>query len=402
MTVREALMELWDMSGHSSDLYPFSSDDQTTADLDITAEGTLYFLRLLSQAQVALTNWKKRDQRFLRFEKFYINVNRQLGWDIATTYSISHTAASTFTIDPTQTGFGLTSAQLEASTIYINDTGYTLSDVTETSSTVWTCTTDVTVSGTSSYPATITGVYFGLVATRTSETTYTIDPTQTNFGLDAEEFSNSVMSISGSSYKVMVVTETSSTSWAFQLYPVPSETEDVSYSESITDIFLGLNEFLVESGTGTDAYSIQLPARVYQILRIDDYQSNTEVLKANNKEDLVTKGNASSTGTPAYYLNLGSRVIFDTALNEKRWYKLELFQQPVSLTALDDTFGIPEPFQQAILFWCQWKMSFRERQDAITTSNYRRILDAELMSVRDEYDNNFERSKTFNFKVRRS
>jgi hypothetical protein len=401
MTIREMIMDLWDLSGHASDLYPFLTDTQSSTNIDVNAEGTQYFLRMISQGQIALANWKKRDRRFLRFKDFYISANRQLGWEIETTYTISHTAASTFTIDPTQTDFDLTSAQLEASTVYINDVGYELSDVTETSPTVWTCTTENSISGTSSYPATITGVYVGMVASRLSETEYSIDPTQANFSIDSTEFANAVITIDGTDYKVMSVTEVTSTNWTFNLYPVPSETEDVTYPETITNIFLGLNEFAVETGTGSDTFSVQLPERVYQILRIDDYEGQQEVLKVNDKEELASKAAANTTGTPAYYMNLGSKIIFDTALNSKRWYRFELFQQPAGITALSDTLSIPEPFHQALVFWIMWKISMRERQE-IMMGQYRRLLDTELESIRDENDNAFERSETRGFQVRRS
>ena len=327
MTVRESIMELWDLCGHASDLYPFLSDNQIVTEIDLNAEGTQYFLRLLTQGQIALANWKKRDHRFVRFRDFYISTNLQLGID--------------------------------------SDIDYTI--------------------------------------TRVSETEYKLDPTQTDWKLDLETFESSVMVIGASKYKVMSATEVSSTNWTFYIYPLPAETEDVSYPESITEVQFGINEFDIESSASVPAntYQITLPLRTYSILRIDDFQNSTEVVRSNNKEDLATQGNASSTGSPAYYLDLGSKIIFDTALLEKRWYKFELFQQPVAITGLDDSLSIPEPFHQVLIFWGMWKISLRERQD-ILASNYRRLIDSELLSTRDEYDNDFERTKTFNFKVRRS
>ena len=101
------------------------------------------------------------------------------------------------------------------------------------------------------------------------------------------------------------------------------------------------------------------------------------------------------------YLNYGSKIIFNSALLEKRWFKFELFQQPEDIVDLDQTLVIPSPFHQALVFWCLWQMAVRERQE-INSSNFRRLLDNELLSTRDEFDNDFERSQTNGFKVRRN
>lgn len=327
MTVREAILDFWDLSGHVSDLYPFLNDTQGSTDIDINAEGTQYFLRLLSQGQIALANWKKRDQRFLRFRNFYISTNIQLGIDPDIEYEI----------------------------------------------------------------------------TRVSETEYQVDPTQTSWALDIETFRNSVLVVEASKYKVMSATVVSPTNWTFYVYPIPAETIDVVYPETISEVQFGINEFDIETSAlpPANTYQLTLPERVYSILRIDDFQNNLEILRADNKEDLATKGEATNTGSPGYYLDLGSKIVFNTALLEKRWYKFELFQQPVDITALDATLAIPTPFHQALIFWGMWKISLRERKDILAT-NYRRLIDNELLATRDEYDNDFERTKTFNFRVRRS
>jgi hypothetical protein len=319
-------MEWWDLAGHASDLYPFSTDIQSTSEIDVNAEGTQYFLRLASQGQVALANWKKRDLRFLRFRNLYISKNLELGVD--------------------------------------EDTEYTI--------------------------------------TRNSATQFEVDPTQTGWVFDVDTLENSLMIYGGSKYKVMSVTEVSPTSWIFYVFQDVGETEDVVYPETLTEIQFAVNEFTVTSSASapTNTYQIILPERVYSILRIDDYATQTEILKANNREDLATKGNANTTGTPQYYLNLGSKIIFDTALDEKRWFKFELFQQPAAITTLDESLTIPEPFHQALVFWGMWKISLRNGKD-IPAVNYRRLVDNELLSTRDEYDNEFERSKTYGLKIRR-
>lgn len=330
MNVRAMIMRFWDLSGHQSDLYPFTSDDQISADIDITAPGTQYFLSLISQGQVALANWKKADQRFIRFRNFYISKNIQLGVD--------------------------------------------------------------------------EDVYFDVV--RQSLTSMTIDPTQTGFTFDLDAITNSIMVVESSRYKVMDVTEVSPTSWSLTVYPELPDADDdddddiPDYPDTI-EVQFALNEFRVDNlGVNTYSWLLSLPERVYSILRIDDYVGNNEIRQSNNKVDLNSLAEANNIGTPVEYLNLGNKIVFDTGLLEKRWYKFEVFQQPADVVTLDQVVEIPEPFHQALIYWGQWQIALRERQE-IHATNYRRLLDKELLSVRDEYDNDFERSKTNGFKVRR-
>lgn len=326
MTTREMIMKLWDLSGHASDLYPFYSDTQSSSEIDPDAEGTEYFLELLSQGQIALINIKKSDGRFLRFRKLYQKKNIQLGIDCDTYFTVTRTAVNTFEIDPTQTGFNYDLSTFE-NALHANDSSY---------------------------------------------------------------------------YKIMTVTELSPNLWTYSVYPEVDEDDDTVYPETYTEIQFPINEFDVyNTGTSTNKHRIDLPERVYQILRIDDYQTNTEVRKVSKKDELASGEQAFSVGTPEEYQDFGSKIIFDTALDDYRWYRFEYFQQPDDIDDIDTQTELPLPFHQALIYWCQWQIALRERQE-IHATNYRRLLDKELMTVRDEYDNEYDRSKTEGFKIRRS
>jgi hypothetical protein len=327
MTTRDAVMELWDLSGHASDLYPFFRDIQDPDEINPDSEGTQYFFRLLTQGQIALANWKKLDQRFLRFRQFYKHFNIQLGVDPDEAFDITRVSATEFNIDPTQSGFNYPIDILTSALIVINDTAY----------------------------------------------------------------------------KIMSIAEVSPTNWTFFIYPDLAEEETPSYPETITDVSFALNEFNITSSPSPPSvtYEITLPADTYNIFRIDDYESQTEITRARDIDELSTKGEAFATGTPSQFLFYGDKIIFDTALAEKRWYKFEIFRQPAELTSLDQSLELPPQYHQALVFWCMWKIAMRERQE-INMTNYRRLLDKELMSTRDEYDELFERTQTKGFQVRRS
>jgi len=317
------ILKLWDLSGHASDLYPFQADEQLEDQIELGSEGTTYFLRLLSEGQVALANWKKADRRFLRFRNFYISKNIQLGVD--------------------------------------KDIKFTV--------------------------------------LRNSKDEFEVDPTQLNWELSIESFENAIFMFGGTGYKIMSVTELDPARWLFNVYPDIGEEPVPAYPETIVDSQFAISEFPVSNlGVSTNSTVIDLPERVYSILRIDDYMSDTEIRQASSKDELAI---SLSNGVPQEYVNYGSKIIFDTALLEKRWFRFELFQQPEDIVDLDQVLSIPGPFHQALVFWCLWQIAVRERQE-IHSMNYRRLLENELISTRDEYDNDFEKSRTNGFKVRRS
>lgn len=326
MTVREAFMELWDGVGHQVDMYPFQGDIQTEDQIDPTSEGSQYFFRLLSQAQIALANWKKADMRPLKFRQFYKHFNTELGVDPDISYEI----------------------------------------------------------------------------TRISATEFNIDPTQLDFNFDLETLESAVVLINGSYYKIMSIFESTVTNWVFYVTPEVTEEEVPSYPETITDVQFAINEFdIVPSAVAqTDTYHITIPENTFTLHRIDDYLTQSQVEKALDVDELATKGEAVNVGTPAKFLYLGDKIIFDTALAQKRWYKIEIFRQPFKITDLDQGFEIPPPFHQAMIFWCLWKVAMRERNE-INMGIYRRSIDKELLAVRDEYDQLFDRSKSYGMKLRK-
>lgn len=90
MTIPEAIVELWESGGEPSDLNPWLNSSSIlydpNTDLDDTSEGVKHYLRVLSKAQVLLSNWKTGRNKPVRFRDFQVSRNVKLTQD-NTTYT---------------------------------------------------------------------------------------------------------------------------------------------------------------------------------------------------------------------------------------------------------------------------------------------------------------------------
>lgn len=82
MTVREAVVDLYDLAGEPSNLDPWNIntvDYDIEVDLEPDSRGVAHWLRQLSTAQHILANWRTRSGRPIRFDKFQTRKNIKLG-----------------------------------------------------------------------------------------------------------------------------------------------------------------------------------------------------------------------------------------------------------------------------------------------------------------------------------
>ena len=129
MTVPEAIAQLWDTAGEPTDLNPWldapglAYDPNT--DLDPASEGVAHYLRILSQAQIILSNWKTRRNKPIRFKDFQVSRNVKLTQD-STTYTctrFSDYAIDIIALPPTS--YLLTDAiESAAATVTLTSTTY--------------------------------------------------------------------------------------------------------------------------------------------------------------------------------------------------------------------------------------------------------------------------------------
>jgi len=84
MRVIDALVDLWESAGEPSDLDPWlaaadSYVDVPDGNLDVNSKGVRYYLRQLSRAQTAISNWRKSRGHEVRFKRFIGTGNIKCG-----------------------------------------------------------------------------------------------------------------------------------------------------------------------------------------------------------------------------------------------------------------------------------------------------------------------------------
>lgn len=84
MTVRDAIVDLYELDGEPSNYDPWMTntvDYDPATELDGTSRGARHYMRKLSRAQIALANWRTRNKRPIRFHKFLTRKNVKVGLD---------------------------------------------------------------------------------------------------------------------------------------------------------------------------------------------------------------------------------------------------------------------------------------------------------------------------------
>jgi len=122
MDVRNAIVDLWELAGEPSDLDPWmigTVNYDPLTDLDPASAGVSFYLKQLSLAQVALSNWRTRRGRPIRFKKFQVQNNVKIGRDVAD-YSYSITRIDGYTIRLSNPDATLTEDNLRDTKLILN------------------------------------------------------------------------------------------------------------------------------------------------------------------------------------------------------------------------------------------------------------------------------------------
>lgn len=135
---------------------------------------------------------------------------------------------------------------------------------------------------------------------------------------------------------------------------------------------------LVDS-TATDAVdniSLNPNTQLLSVIKIIDLYDGTDLTLADRVETFA--GNLVSSGTPSSYYHYNNQIVFDYAIAENRWYKMEYVKILDNLTLSTDTPLLPEQFHDAIVLWAFWWGLVRNGEDQ---SSYARKRDVqELMT----------------------
>jgi hypothetical protein len=149
--------------------------------------------------------------------------------------------------------------------------------------------------------------------------------------------------------------------------------DDWTTAPAVSDTLVVYKDFflLVPSSHAWSGEHIILPSEsdryrssgnLLDILRVSDMNSQVDLERMDRTQTNIA--NVTSTGDPTEFRRFGNRLVFNRAPSESKWFKLEYYRLPTSLSATTDEPEIPEMFHYAIVLWgMRWGFS---RQQAPT------------------------------------
>ena len=88
---------------------------------------------------------------------------------------------------------------------------------------------------------------------------------------------------------------------------------------------------------------------IYTVQSIVDLTEETLLEATGNTEHYATT--LTDKGDPKEYYFRGDKIIFDTAVDDQRWFKLEYLTLLPEMTAADEEPKIPESYHMALVYW---------------------------------------------------
>lgn len=135
-----------------------------------------------------------------------------------------------------------------------------------------------------------------------------------------------------------------------------------------TSVFLLTKRFvpiLASSETGSvDGIALSPRTTFKGALKLTSLEDGVDLPLAEGTENF--SGGLLDTGTPSEFFVQGTRLYFNVAPDEARWYRIEYEHIPASLTTGTEEFALPAPWDQVIILMARWWVLIRygETQDA--------------------------------------
>ena len=338
MLTRDLIVDAWELAGEPQDLDPYqlNAPSVDTAYLDPASAGVAHYLRVISNAQVMLSNWKTSRGRPIRFKRFYNQRNVKLG----------RTDSLNCFVDLAD----LTTLRLDAVPSWVNP------DYMDT------CRIDVEWSGivddgSGAEPATASFESACMFADWT-------DTTQTN------------------------------------VYAYLMEDMDIpenAISTTSCTATLSFDRYSIVAGTGMGDYvTVTLPTTFKNLLRVSTSSDGSALSQVAYREDLMNP--QLTDGTPSEWYTVGDRIFFDVYVTEPQWFTIEYQRTPTILTDLDQEIDIPESWHSVVLMLVLW-IEAQRLQDVEKALALKSQLNASINLLRPETEEEFLRESTRGFQV---
>ena len=135
--------------------------------------------------------------------------------------------------------------------------------------------------------------------------------------------------------------------------------------------------------------NISKPEGYIETLKIVDLEQGQELNEVDRVEAFV--GNLTSVGDPTEFYRFGDEIIFNSAPEEERYFKMEYYRVPPELVNADDEPAIPQMFHYAVVLWAVWWGYKRAQESSAAYSTKRDLIDF-MRTTKGEYDIYNERS----------
>lgn len=348
MDVRDAIVDLWELAGEPSDLDPWAAgvvDYDPLTELDPDSAGVKYYLRQLSLAQIALSNWKTRKGRPIRFKKFLTQTNIKLGRNGAD-FPYGVTYIDDYTLRITAPHAGLTEENLSDSSMILNGT-YTNVDGTFT------------------------------VAQQAMVARAVYDGVNDWFTVSLRD------QVSNVAYTNDAGTEFSYDSFECEIY-----WDRMRVVRTSAPLMLGIE--------------IELPAKFRNIIKITNMDDGSDLNRVESKENLFNP--YQSFGTPVSWYTLGDVVYFDQFINETIWHTFEYQRLPYDMTYTVaggwPDFDIPEEWHEVLMLIVEWRGMKRMQDKQRANELYAEII-RWIDTLRTDMEEDWLREQTSGFYIRK-
>jgi hypothetical protein len=360
MTSQEMIYQLWENAGEPSDLDPWIDDPLTwdaETELNPNSRGVRHFIKLMSDAQIMLSNWKTTGNRPIRFKSFQVQRNAKLTLDDRTYAAVvgNNNAYLDITTDPFPAWMAdstVESSKCELTVTHYNDQVEPLNQAE----------IDQAIIDGDPIPA----AEYPLVATVYEQMVMFPEVTGTTLRLYFREENDMPSYIDSSTgVKTYFTLESSDVTFYFDRFAIH------------------------RTGVARDTAYLAMPTSFRNLLKVTDADNSAPLSRAGNKESLYNPN--MNTGTPTQWFVLGDKIYFDVYFEEPRWFNIEYQKLPERLVILNGIIPqleIPDQWHDVLIEMVEYGLAKRAQENELVAVKFGNINKLISRLRTDEQENN--------------
>lgn len=100
-----------------------------------------------------------------------------------------------------------------------------------------------------------------------------------------------------------------------------------------------------------------------EILKVEDMHDETEIVVAGRTDAVI--GWCTDSGVPSNWIPYGDKIVFDTNVNDQRWFRLEYYKQPTALSSgTDRPVAFGEGIDHGMILYARWALLARAQESS--------------------------------------